>query len=55
MAKGIVNDIANVIVNAINNGIAISKANSPVHVKFNDLAKTIDKDRVSRIVKLYPL
>ena len=43
------------IVNAINNGIARSKANSPVHVKVNDLAKTIDKDRVNRIVKLYPV
>ena len=55
MANGIVNDIANGIVNAINNGIASSKANSPVHVEVNDLAKAIDKDRVNRIVKVYPL
>ena len=47
MANGIVNDIANDIDNAINNGIASSNANSPIHVKVNDLAKAIDNDRVS--------
>ena len=51
MANGIANDI----VNAINNSIASSKANSPVHVEVNDLAKAIDKDKVNRIVKVYPL
>ena len=51
MANGIANDIVNVI----NNSIASSKGNSPVHVEVNDLAKTIDKDRVNRIVKSYPL
>ena len=51
MANGIVNDIAN----AINNCIARSKADSPVHVKVNDLANAIDNDRVNRIVKVHPL
>jgi hypothetical protein len=47
----VANGIADNIVNAINNSIASSKGYSPVHVKVNDLAKTIDKDRVNRIVK----
>ena len=55
MANGIVNDIANDIVNAINIFIARSKAESPVHVKVNDLANAIDNDRVNRIVKVHPL
>jgi hypothetical protein len=41
--------------NAINNGIASRNANSPIHVKVNDLATSIDNDRVNRIVKVYPL
>ena len=55
MANGIVNDTANDIVNAINNFITRSKADSPVHVKVNDLANAIDNDRVNRIVKVHPL
>ena len=51
MANGIVNDIAN----AINNFIARSKADSPVHVEVNDLANAIDNDRVNRIVKVHTL
>jgi hypothetical protein len=47
--------MADDIVNAINNSIASSKGYSPVYVEVNDLAKTIDKDRVNRIVKVYPL
>jgi hypothetical protein len=53
--KGYTNGIADDIVIAINNSIASSKGNSPVHVEVNDLAKAIDKDRVNRIVRLYPL
>jgi hypothetical protein len=45
--------MANGIVNAINNFIARSKADSPVHVKVNDLANAIDNDRVNRIVKVH--
>ena len=45
----------NSIVNTINNDIASSKANSPVHVEVNDLANAIDNDRVNRIVTVYPL
>ena len=55
MANGIVNETANDIVNAINNFITRSKADSPVHVKVNDLANAIDNDRVNRIVKVHPL
>ena len=55
MANDIVNDIANCIVNAINNCIDSNKANSPVHVKVNDLANAIDKESVNRIVKVYPM
>ena len=55
MAYGIVIDIANDIVNAINNFIARSKADSPVHVEVNDLANAIDNDRVNRIFKVHPL
>ena len=50
MANGAANGIADDIVNALNNSIASSKGNSPVHVEVNDLAKAIDKDRVNRIV-----
>ena len=45
MANGIADDI----VNALNNFIARSKADSPVHVEVNDLANAIDNDRVNRI------
>ena len=55
VANDIVNDIANCIVNAINNCIDSSKANSPLHVKVNDLANAIDKESVNRIVKVYPM
>ena len=55
MANGIVNDIDNDIVNALNNFIARSKADAPVHIKVNDLANTIDNDRVNIIVKVHPL
>jgi hypothetical protein len=51
VANGIADDIAN----AINNSIASSKGNSPVHVEVNYLAKAIHKDRVNIIVKVYPL
>ena len=51
MANGIANDI----VNAINNSITSIKANSPLHVKVNDLANAIDKESVNRIVKVYPM
>jgi hypothetical protein len=55
VANDIVNDIANCIVNAINNCIDSTKANSPLHVKVNDLANAIDKESVNRIVKVYPM
>jgi hypothetical protein len=55
VANDIVNDIANCIVNAINNCIDSSEANSPLHVKGNDLANAIDKESVNRIVKVYPM
>ena len=32
-----------------------SEANSPLHVKVNDLANAIDKESVNRIVKVYPM
>ena len=51
MANGIVNDI----VNAINNFIARSKADSPVHVEVNDLPNAIENDRVNRIVNVHPM
>ena len=41
--------------NAINNGIASSNANFPVHVKVNDHVNAIDNDRVNIIVNVYPL
>jgi hypothetical protein len=55
VANGIGIDITNEIVNARNNGIASSKANSPVQIKGNDLANAIDNVRVNRIVKVYSL
>ena len=55
MAIGIVNDIANDIVYAINNFIARIKADSPVHVEVNDLANAIDNDRINIIFKVHPL
>ena len=55
MANDLVKDIANCIVNAINNCIDSSKANSPLHVKVNDLANALEKESVNRIVKVYPM
>ena len=55
LANDIVNDIANCIINTINNCIDSSEANSPLHVKVNDLANAIDKESVNRIVKVYPM
>ena len=47
--------MANDIVNAINNGIASSKANLPVHFKVNDLANAIDNNRVNWIITVQPM
>ena len=55
MANDIVNDIANCIINTINNCKDSSEANSPLHVKVNDLANAIDKESVNGIVKIYPM